>query len=55
MSKPDLLEDLLAMQYVFNDNRNENSKSCKPACQICGADMVYDKVNNIWTCVRCNL
>ncbi len=54
MGKPDLLEDLLAMQYVFSDRSNENSKNSKPVCKICGIEMVYDKVENIWTCVRCN-
>ena len=55
MNKPDLLEDLLALQYVYGDITKQNQSEYKPECPVCRLSMDYDKLNRKWACLRCNL
>jgi ribosomal protein L37AE/L43A len=55
MDKPDLLEDLLALQYVYGDNSMQGQQEQKPVCHVCGKAMYFDKLEIKWVCLRCNL
>jgi len=55
MDKPDLLEDLLALQYVYGYNSKQGQQDQKPVCHVCGKSMDFDKLEIKWVCLRCNL
>jgi len=55
MNKPDLLEDLLALQYVYGDNSKCEQAENTPTCSTCGNEMDYDKLETKWICFRCTL
>jgi hypothetical protein len=55
MDKPDFLEDLLALQYVYGDETKHDQLDNKPMCKLCALPMEYDKLEATWTCIRCSL